>query len=73
MAPRALTSKFQDHVLGFLYFLQLRGTVSSVISARYIKLTNVLKSDPSVVRDRPLHLELAPPLGLRNDMGFGMA
>ena len=66
LVPRSLVGKFQDHTLGLPYFLQLKAIVSSMINAKYFRLTKVSKLDCSVVSEQALGLELgfAPPLGL---------
>jgi len=73
LVPRSLVGKFQDHILGLPYFLQLKELVSPMINAKYFRLTKVFKLDCSVVTEWVLGLEFAPPLGLQIFMGLGTA
>ena len=70
LVPRSLVGEFQDHILGLLYFLQLKGIVSPMINAKNSELTKVFKLDCSVVVVWALGLEVAPPLSLLNFMGL---
>ena len=63
--------------MGPLYFLELKETVSSIVNAGCIILTNVLKLSWSCVPDCPVDTGtvldgVAPPIGLLNRMGLGI-